>query len=162
VIFLSGWSGETAQELFALEASHRIESLVLAFEQALLEKERKKPLSEPERDVLAIETLERDVNNGGYSQFFLNSPLEYVSSIVGALQRIGCPRTAAVTERAIAALRLGADLSPVALEERVMNAEPATQNEWLSCDREYLESGEDIAGRLFAYLKQHQVLVSLR
>ncbi|MBX3437178.1 MAG: DUF4375 domain-containing protein, partial [Planctomycetaceae bacterium] len=88
--FLDCYSGQTIQELIALKDSHRIDSLVLAVEQAL----RNKPdaeLSEPERVVLAVEAMEREVNNGGYQQFFGNPSREYAGFLVRALGLIRCP-----------------------------------------------------------------------
>ena len=45
-------------------------------------------LTDAEHDVLAIEALEREVNNGGYSQFFVNGSLEFVPTVVAACSRI--------------------------------------------------------------------------
>src|SRR5262249_9598931 len=47
-----------------------------------------------------------EVNNGGYRQFFWNSSRRFAPIIVDSLQRIECERTAVLTGRAIAALRL--------------------------------------------------------
>ena len=67
--WLDGYSGQTTEELVALEGEYRTDSLVLAFEQALdqrVEHVGQEGLTEEERIVLAIEALEREVNNGGY------------------------------------------------------------------------------------------------
>jgi len=53
-----------------MEDGYRVDSLVLAMESALDAKDRR-TLSPEERVVLAVEALEREVNNGGYDQFFL-------------------------------------------------------------------------------------------
>jgi hypothetical protein len=146
VIFLSSYSGESAGELFAMETTHRVDSLVLAFEQALQLQEAKRgfaALTTVEQDVLAIETLERDVNNGGYSQLFVNAPPEYVARMVDALTRIGCPETAALTARATAAASAGDDAACSA------------------CDGAYFGGSEDIASRLFAYLKDNRAALSI-
>lgn len=139
--WLDGYSGQTTSELLALQRDHRIDSLVLAFEEALQEKElQNRALTATEHAVLAIEALEREVNNGGYDQFFLNTP-EYAESVVEALRRIGCEKTAAITSRALAAVGDEAGLG--------------------ACDTEYFASGEDIAGRLFEYIKSHAGDVTL-
>lgn len=162
MIFLSGWTGESAEALFALEHTHRVDSLVLAFEQALQAKaERGSALTEVEDDVLAIESLERDVNNGGYSQFLLNSSGEVISRIVPALHRIGCPTTAEITARAVAALGLRDD-EPMDDIGTLFRVENDHRDATLAaCTSEYFDAGEDIAGRLFAYLKQHRGGVTL-
>src|SRR5690242_18047206 len=101
------YDGQSSDELFALADSHRIDSLVCAFENAIGRKARYRgaaSLSQAERDCLAIEELEREVNNGGYSQFFVNSSNAHAADVVAALRRAGCPVTADITARAIAAL----------------------------------------------------------
>jgi len=42
LIWLDGYSGETTEQLLALERTHRIDSLILAFEQALGQKETRR------------------------------------------------------------------------------------------------------------------------
>src|SRR6266567_5973029 len=99
------YAGESAEALLALAATHRVDSLAVAFETALGQKAFKlgdHSLSVPERDVLAIEALEREVNNGGYGQFFTNSSNEYAGAVLEALQRVGCTQTVTITERALA------------------------------------------------------------
>ena len=59
--FLESYGGQTIQQLIAMKDSHRIDSLVLAVEQALGSKPESE-LSEQERVVLAVEAMEREVN----------------------------------------------------------------------------------------------------
>ena len=63
--FLDAYGGQTTDELIALESEYRIDSLVLAFEAAL---DAKAEHSKQERVVLAVEAVEREVNNGGFTQ----------------------------------------------------------------------------------------------
>ncbi len=65
--WLDRYSGETVDELLALEGKYRIDSLVLAFEQAIDQKAARvggEYLTDVERIILAVEALEREVNNG--------------------------------------------------------------------------------------------------
>ena len=104
--WLDGYTGQTLEELLALTNEYRIDSLVVALEQALDQKSTRvgeDSLSYEEITVLAIEALEREVNNGGYSQFFVNSSCVYTPIIVESLRRIACPVSANITERAIKA-----------------------------------------------------------
>ncbi|MFO0972931.1 MAG: DUF4375 domain-containing protein [Phycisphaerae bacterium] len=161
--FLEGYSGETVAELLALEHTHRIDSLLLAFEAALDQKaarEGAESLTTEEVTVLAIEGLEREVNNGGYHQFFVNSSVQYAPAIVTALRRIGCPKVAAITEDAIAALRL--PLLSVAEIEAVICDDDESRDEVLgACDRQFLEYPEPIADRLFAFIKANRSTIRL-
>ena len=148
--WLEGYSGESAADLIALASSCRIDSIVLAFEQAVqakLETMALSDLTEAELTILAVESLEREVNNGGYDQFFLNTP-EYSPHVAAALDRIGCPVTAKITREAIAlAGRTPEDARNDALHK--------------ACDSPYYESGEPIADRLFEYLKRNAGAVRL-
>lgn len=134
-LFLESYGGQTIQQLIAMKDRYRIDSLVLAVEQALGSKAAA-DLTEAERVVLAVEGLEREVNNGGYHQFFLNSSGEFTGFIVRALELIACPKVAAITAEAIASQQ----------ERDKLDA----------CDSRYYENDENIAERLFAYIEQHQ------
>src|SRR5580704_8503592 len=68
----------------------------------------------PQKVFSAIWAVESEVNNGGFSQYFLNSSAESASFVVEALETIGAPETAAICERAIASLELHLGKSPAA------------------------------------------------
>src|SRR5688572_18938949 len=104
--FLDGYSGQSTDELIEMYGRYRTDSLVLAFEQALMNKMRRTSfdaLSGEERVVLAIEAFEREVNNGGFDQFFFNTESPLASILVEALDQIGCHATASIARAAVAA-----------------------------------------------------------
>ena len=105
--------------------------------------------------MLAIEALEHEVNNGGYNQFFVNSSVEYAPCIVEALRRIGCPKTAAITQDAIATLRL--PVIAVAETEKIIHVDDDRRNKALSkCDGRFFERPESIEDRLFTFIKANK------
>jgi len=53
---------------------------------------------------LLSEALEREVNNGGYSQFFTDSSGEFAPVMVDCLKRIDCPIVAGITAEALKAI----------------------------------------------------------
>src|ERR1700758_382127 len=59
--------------------------------------------STPQKVFSSIWALESEVNNGGFSQYFLNASCETASFVVEALGTIGAPKTAHICRRAIAA-----------------------------------------------------------
>ena len=149
------YSGESADQLLSLEGKYRIDSLVLAFEQAInqkAEREGMPSLTDEERVVLAVEALERELNNGGYDQFFVNSSREFAPTVVGALQRIGCKKTATITQRAIKALGTSA-LTAEAIDAAIAGDDEQRLAKLNRCDASYYKSGEPIAERLFAFIK---------
>jgi len=77
------YAGQTTAELLALEGAYRIDSLVVAFETAIQQKLYREDAPEGSNEeciVLAVEVLEREVNNGGFDQFFRNSSFDIFRS----------------------------------------------------------------------------------
>ena len=72
-------------------------------------------LSDAERIFYITQTLEMEVNNGGFSQFFYNSSGDFSNELVSAFTAIGAHKTAAICQKAIDAF--GRDI-PVDREER--------------------------------------------
>jgi len=160
--FLQNYSGQTVEQLLSLEGEYRIDSLVLIFEEALLKKAFRDgdlSVSDEERVILAVEALEREVNNGGYSLFFENSTREFAPFIVQALVRIGCPKTAEITQRAIDALHL--PILSVEAIEAALAGDNVSEEDLNECDRSYYQAPEDIAGQLFAFIKKNKNSIKL-
>jgi len=156
--WLDGYTGETVDELIALEGKFRIDSLVLAFEQAMDQKAarvRGGNLTREERIILAIEALEREVNNGGYGQFFVNSSREYAPMIVDALLRISCPKTAAITQKAVDIVQ-GIPITPEEIKYGTWGDNQNRQEALNECDDLYFKRPEIIEQCLFAFIKANR------
>ncbi|SRR6266568_230627 len=139
--WLTGYSGQTFEQLISLEGEYRIDSLVLAFEQAIGQKvarEGRNRITDEERVVLAVEALEREVNNGGYDQFFRNSSREFAPFIVDSLQRIGCEQTAKITHMAIEAFSVPT-LTARPIDAAMRAADEALQKNLSRFDDAYIE-----------------------
>lgn len=178
-------SRKSVDELLAMTAGQNESQFLFAIEMAIQQKEERvglANLSEEERIVLAIEALEREVNNGGYSQFFVNSSREFTPMIVDFLLRIGCPEVAAITRKAIEAIRpsdwtqesIEASVAAYADLERsrwvkksdsiVMNRlpldnqdGPQVKNRALDqCDQMFYHSTENIGGQLIEFIKANK------
>jgi hypothetical protein len=76
---------------FAIALSDAINSLPTAFGELTL----------GEQTAFCVDELEREVNNGGFEQFFLNSSGDYAQPVVDALRRIGAAQAAELVEEAI-------------------------------------------------------------
>jgi len=135
--FLDTYGSQSTAELIALKNTYRIDSLVLAFEQAIRAKSETY-LTESERFVLAIEAMEREVNNGGWDQFFLNTNNEFDSILINALSAIDCPNNAEIASQAIAAFQGGAEME-----------------DFEELDNQYFAGTEPIEDRLFQYIERH-------
>jgi hypothetical protein len=158
---LDGYSGETADELIALEGKYRTDSLVLAFSQAMIRKARRvgdEKLTEEERIILAIKALECEVYNGGYGQFFVNCSREYVPIIVDALGRIGCPKTAEITQKAMKILQEN-PMTDEEIENGTWEENEERDESLRECDDLYYEEPENIEERLFAFIKVNRAKI---
>ena len=163
--FLGGYDGQSLDELIAMESSHRIDSLVLAMESALDQKLSvggPAGLSAEERVILVIEALEREVNNGGYDQFFTNSSGAYAGEIEAALRSIGCPRQADIAKRALEALGVKGALTSASVEAALDAGGDDLSGRLGDLDDEYYKCDEPIADRLFAFVKANRAKVQLR
>ena len=103
--------------------------------------------------------LDREVNNGGYHQFFLNSSRRFAAVILDYLGRIGCTATAAIARRAIAALQLP-ELFAQAVSAIIRTENPERDEILDACDREFYKLRE-ITPHLFGYIETHQDRIRL-
>ena len=163
--WLDGYSGESTDDLIALEGKYRTDSLVFAFEQALDQKAARlgtNNLTTEELVVLAVEALEREVNNGGYSQFFVNSSKEFAPIIVEALNRIGCPDTAAVTQDAVNSLRVQEPVAVDAIDRAMGQKSDKRDGELAECDDRCFRVAGDLSIPLLEFMKNNRNRISLK
>jgi len=154
--FFVEYSGETSEELFSYPAMHQYDVLVRAFREGIQRKvarEGERALSYEERVVLAVEALEQEVNNGGYDQFFCNSSRKFAPMIVDSLVRIGCKRTAKITQRAVDSLHLSA-LTVARIEATMAKARKERDQELNRCDQLFYKTPQGIPKRLYAFIKE--------
>lgn len=161
--FLDNYSGQSVEQLLAMKSEYRIDSLVLAFEQAIQKrKDKKQALSQVETDILAVEAMEREVNNGGYHQFFLNSSGEYAGILPGALERIGCPLAAKMAKEALGHLKIEGEITKDKIDTALDRLGDKLEKDLGKIDVRYYENTEPIAEKLFAYIAANKNKVSLK
>jgi hypothetical protein len=158
--WLDRYSGETIDQLLALEGTYRIDSLVLALEQAMDQKAARlgvDKLSDEERILLAIEALEREVNNGGFGQFFVNT-CKFAPIIVNALHRIGCPKTVEITQEALEVVQR-IPMTREEIETGTWEENEERQPALSECDSLYFKRPENIEKNLFAFIKANRAMI---
>ncbi|MGI9318380.1 MAG: DMP19 family protein, partial [bacterium] len=103
----------------------------------------------------------REVGNGGYSQFFYNSSVEYAPIIVDSLRAIGCNEIADLTQKAIELLGVDS-LDPEVIEERMDPDDDALEDALGELDDIYFNEVEDVPSyALFDYIKQNRKSIKL-
>ena len=104
----------------------------------------------------AIWTVESEVNNGGFLQYFQNDSCETVGFVVQALETIGAPRTAGICRRAITtAFPAGLPRTSDAIVSSASEFSDEIQEQLQTLDGEFLEYPHDLTGLLFAFVSRH-------
>ena len=114
-------------------------------------------LSAAERVFYVAYTLEAEVNNGGFSQFFFNSSGEYSHEIVDAFTAIGAHKTAEICKKAVESF--GVPIPTDRQERFDMLEEYETDKvaELLSmCDGEFYSLDEDLCRLEYDYIMAHR------
>jgi hypothetical protein len=163
--WLDGYGGQTTAELIGLADTHRIDSVVLAFEEAIAAKAERHgatTLTTAELVVLAVEAIEREVNNGGFDQLFRNASKEHATNFVSALEAIERPDVAELARQAIAALRLGKRPLTIDAIDRAMEKDSDARDErFEELDDRYQEVAGDLAPAVLAFVKANSAQVLL-
>jgi hypothetical protein len=109
--------------------------------------------SVPQKVFSSVWAVESEVNNGGFSQYFLNDSAETASFVAEALDSIGAPRTADICRRAIiCAFPAGLPHTP----EGISSAAAEFPDEILDAlgivDSEFFKYPDNLTDLLFSYV----------
>lgn len=112
--------------------------------------------SVPQKVFSSIWAVESQVNNGGFSQYFLNSSAETAPFVAQALEAIGAPRTAEICGRAIACgFPAGLPPTPEAISAAAAEFSDETLDELETLDAEFFAYPYDLTDLLFAFVSKH-------
>jgi len=112
--------------------------------------------STPQKVFSAIWALESEVNNGGFSQYFLNDSCETASFVSEALETIGAPKTADICRRAIAsAFPAGLPKNPEDISSAAADFSDEVMEALEPLDNEFFEYPHNLTNLLFAYVSKH-------
>lgn len=115
-------------------------------------------LTPAEQVALCVDDLEREINNGGFDQFFWNSSGDHAHETVRALEAIGALQAAQIVREAIACFP---DATVPADRERrtgvVMRKLPQPVREtWFALDGRFYGYPDDLAGLMRRYVQAHR------
>lgn len=154
------YTGQSTDQLLGVADRFRTDSIVVAFDAAIQQKASRNggdSLSRAERTVVAIEALERDVNNDGFDGLFRFSA-SIVADLVPSLIAIGRDDVAELAASAIAELRIDGPPTEEAIvsalddEDRVDEREARLN----ALDEAYYRTAGDLAEPLLAYIAAHR------
>ena len=116
-------------------------------------------LCEVDRTVILVWSLQGEVDNGGFDQFYFNSSGDHSAETVFALERIGAQRTAAIV--AEGNRRFPTQPPPSEREVRIaeLNSFSNTATDtWDRLEREFYSDPDGLSERLVGYLVRQGVL----
>jgi len=112
--------------------------------------------STPQKVFSSIWALEAEVNNGGFSQYFLNSSCETASFVSEALATLGAPKTANICRRAIAAaFPAGLPENPEDISSAAADFPDEVMEALEPLDNEFFEYPHNLTDLLFTYVSKH-------
>lgn len=114
-------------------------------------------LTEPQQLFYYIQCLEREVNNGGFNQYFINSSGKFAHQTIQSLKRIGANTTANILQKAID--QFPDKKIPQDRDERneLVEQIEATANEvWNELDQQFYQYADDLNTLNLHYVKQHK------
>ncbi len=155
--WLDGYTGQTIDELLIYEGTDEVHSILFALETAIDEKAKSAgPLRVTGVEVIvqSVLALDREVNNGGYDQYFRNSSRRYAPMVVNHLFSIGSAEIADITQRALDSLGIP-KISVPAIEAEMQRENVQRDRALNRCDLEFYEQ-KGLLERLFTYVKAHQ------
>jgi len=112
--------------------------------------------SVPQKVFSALWEVESEVNNGGFSQYFVNSSAGSAHFVADALRMIGAPKTADICERAIdTAFPAGLPKSEEAIRSAAADFSDEVLEKLEPLDQEFFSYPHNLTDLLFAYVSQH-------
>lgn len=134
------------------------EAVIVIFEilQPVFE-ENKEDLTQKELDFCLIETLECEVNSGGFNSFFYNSYGNLSNETLSALKNIGSMKFKDIFEKAIGVFK--DSYVPIDINERIEiidSNEDEFDEIWDELDDEFYKYEENIHELLLEYVQKHK------
>lgn len=98
--FLTSCNSEIGLDVNSILNSKNRDEVVYEVYEYISSKSINKKLNESQRVVLLIENMQMEINNGGFSQFYLNSTGNYAHETFEALKEIGAIKASEVIRKA--------------------------------------------------------------
>ena len=113
-------------------------------------------LTDSEKVFFCIWTLEAEVNNGGFDQFFFNSWGKHSVEAVDAFEKIGATKTAGIVQRANSLFKNGRPPKDRTARQKELDALSQSAKDSLSrLDNEFYEYDENLEKLLHEFVVKH-------
>ena len=115
--------------------------------------EKIEKLNSSQRTFLFVENLEREINNGGFNQFYFNSSGDFSQETINALMEIGAKKTAQIVTKANSEFQNGnVPKEQNKRQDELEIIEAKAKNNWDKCDSEFYEYQDDLTELLIAFV----------
>ena len=114
-------------------------------------------LNESQKVLLLVENLEREINNGGFNQFYRNSSGDFVNETIDALNLIGAKKTAEIVKDANSEFKNGSVPKDRVKRQNVMALiERKAEENWESLDSLFFEYNDNLTELLIAFVLKNR------
>ncbi|MFY7734889.1 MAG: DMP19 family protein [Bacteroidia bacterium] len=113
-------------------------------------------LTQPQRNFYFNQNLEREINNGGFNQYFYNSSGDFAHETIISLRIIGADKTADILQKAIDQFpnsRVSKDRAK--RQEVLEQIEDAANEVWEELDQTFYKYEDDLNELNIQYIKQN-------
>ena len=153
-----GYNKMTLTDIWKIEDKN---SLILALDEHVAEKcaygGNMDALSEQERIFYIVQTLEKEVNNGGFSQFFYNSSGDFSGELLYSLAEIGADEISVICGKALNAFGCEIPVDRGEREELLDDMESNGVDEIFDeCDDEFYNNMDILTELSYAYVMKHR------
>jgi hypothetical protein len=156
-LFLANASSQTKFDLDKVLKIERRDMIVVEIDSYLNKKceygQKIDRLNESQKAILIVENLEREINNGGFNQFYWNSSGNYANETIDALIKIGANKTAEIVKKANSEFKNG--IVPKDREKRqdeLELIEDKAKENWNNLDSEFYEYNDDLTELLITFV----------
>lgn len=114
-------------------------------------------LTEPQKNLMFVENAEREVNNGGFKQFYWNSSGDFAHETQNALKTIGANRIADIVSKANSVWpNQKVPKNRTRRQEIQEEIEEQANLTWEECDQEFYTYPDDIVTLLIDYVNKNR------
>lgn len=117
-------------------------------------------LTAQEKIFLFVENLLREVNNGGFNQWFFNSSGDYVHETIAALDEIGAVKIATIVKQAVSFWPEGkVPKDRSARQDILQQIEDSANSDWAKLDNLFYTDGDyldDYSELLIDYVRKNK------
>ena len=156
-LFFSNANSQTEFDLEKVLKTERQDLIIIQIDSYLNEKseygDKIEKLNIYQKVFLFVENLEREINNGGFNQFYFNSSGDFSQETVDALLEIGANKTAEIVKKANSEFKNG--IVPKDRTERQSELElieEKAEEIWNECDSEFYKYQDNLTELLIAFV----------